>query len=160
MIPLILTMIPGLGRSEVVIIYPDIYVYTLWWTNILPWKITMFNGILSTISMAIFNSFLYVHQAGYILFSIPWNAPWSSLSASLRQRNRSAQGCPGAQNLESASRSWRCSWGSDGYFMVISLFFFHGISVGILWIFMAISLGFCGDIMIIMGFSRMLAAIW
>ena len=34
---------------------------TLWWTNSLPWKITIFNGT-SIISMAIFHSFLYVHQ--------------------------------------------------------------------------------------------------
>ena len=34
---------------------------TLWWTNILPWKITIFNGKIHY-SMAIFNSFLYVHQ--------------------------------------------------------------------------------------------------
>jgi len=27
-------MIPGFGRSEVVIIYPDIYIYTLWLFNI------------------------------------------------------------------------------------------------------------------------------
>ena len=75
-------------------------------------------------------------------------------SASLRQRNRSAQGCPGAQNL-------------DGDFHGDV----HGDLMGILWqflwffswnfcrVFMAISVGFCGDIMIIMGFSRMLAAI-
>ena len=35
---------------------------TLWWTNILPWKDPPCLMGKSTISMAIFNSFLYVHQ--------------------------------------------------------------------------------------------------
>ena len=35
---------------------------TLWWTNILPWKITIFNGKIHYFDWAIFNSFLYVHQ--------------------------------------------------------------------------------------------------
>ena len=49
---------------------------TLWWTNILPWKDPPFlMGKLTispffigklTISMAIFNCYLYVHQAGYV----------------------------------------------------------------------------------------------
>ena len=33
----------------------------LWWTNILPWKITMFNGKIHY-KWTIFNSYLYVHQ--------------------------------------------------------------------------------------------------
>ena len=40
----------------------ELLVATLWWTNILPWKITMLLMGKSTISMAIFHSFLYVHQ--------------------------------------------------------------------------------------------------
>ena len=43
---------------------------TLWWTNILPWKITLFLMGKSTISMAIFNSFLYVHQRVFLLWSM------------------------------------------------------------------------------------------
>ena len=35
---------------------------TLWWTNSLQWKITMLLMGKSTISMAIFHCFLYVHQ--------------------------------------------------------------------------------------------------
>ena len=35
---------------------------TLWWTNILPWKITMFNGKIHYKCWAIFNSKLLVHQ--------------------------------------------------------------------------------------------------
>ena len=43
--------------------YPlEIYLGTLWWTNILPWKITMLLMGKSTISMAIFNCKLLVHQ--------------------------------------------------------------------------------------------------
>ena len=44
---------------------------TLWWTNILPWKITIFNGK-STISMAIFNC--YVSSPEGIEFGV---AHWS-----------------------------------------------------------------------------------
>ena len=41
---------------------PMVEWHTLWWTNILPWKDPPFLMGKSTISMAIFNSFLYVHQ--------------------------------------------------------------------------------------------------
>ena len=37
--------------------------YTLWWTNILPWKITFFyTGKIHYFDWAMFHSFLYVHQ--------------------------------------------------------------------------------------------------
>ena len=48
---------------------------TLWWTNILPWKITMLLMEKSTISMAIFHCFLYVHQAGYMEKYKPCSKP-------------------------------------------------------------------------------------
>ena len=53
-----------------------IFISTLWWTNSLQWKITMLLMGKSTISMAMFNCFLLVHQRVHVY---PWY-PWSSVS--------------------------------------------------------------------------------
>ena len=52
------TLSPNIEDSWKLPLQYHIKAFTLWWTNILLWKITIFNGILSTISMAIFNCYV------------------------------------------------------------------------------------------------------
>ena len=53
-----------LSGHDLVVLSPisSCFIATLWWTNILLWKITILLMGKSTISMAIFHCFLYVHQ--------------------------------------------------------------------------------------------------
>ena len=67
--------------------------FTLWWTNILPWKVTMLLMGKSTISMAIFHGKMLVHQRLHNIYdwnpvvfqamffnlrSRPWSRRWRS----------------------------------------------------------------------------------
>ena len=46
--------------------------FTLWWTNILLWKITIFNGKIHYFDWAIFHCFLYVHQRVIPIYVQKW----------------------------------------------------------------------------------------
>ena len=61
-----------------------IYIYTLWWTNILPWKITIFNGKIQKIHYKWpFSIAMLVHQRVYIYIYI-YECLWWKVKVSKR----------------------------------------------------------------------------
>ena len=90
----------------------ELIVATLWWTNILPWKITVLFMGKSTISMAIFHSFLYVHQRVH-----------ATCSTCFYDHPSSGRPFPGV-DVEKFRECCTCCWDKFSW----SLFFWRGSS--------------------------------